>query len=457
MQYYSKKRKGNKNKAKKIILFLIAIVIITSLFEGIYLYIHKDKIFPGVSALGVQWGGLNRREVQEILPPIMEKVTNSPRILVFEDQRMEFIPQEDLDASFDLSQAVEELYRIGRSGNIFKRIKDRIILGREGYEVTLLPQLNPEKLKDLQNKINSLVSRVPSDAYLDLDNNRVVESKVGIELDLEELNREILKTLSCAEEDKYVINIPTIIIPPQYTTQDLLDKRGISQELGVYSTSLENKEENTLHNIKLASQEINGRIVKPQEIFSFNKYVGPAEKEDGYKEGIIIANGKFESGYGGGVCQVSSTLYNAALLANLAVVERYNHSIYGEATKYVPLGRDAAVFFGYKDLKFRNNLDHEIVIFAKVEGEVLQVNILGSSLDKSEEVEIISKDEKMINYPVIREKDPKLKPNQQVVVQEGIPGYEVKTYRLVREDGQEKVELLSNDTYNSVPMIIKEN
>lgn len=201
---------------------------------------------------------------------------------------------------------------------------------------------------------------------------------------------------------------------------------------------------------------INGRLVKPQEVFSFNKYVGPAEKEDGYKESTIIANGRFENGYGGGVCQVSSTLYNAVLLANLPIVERYNHSIYGDATRYVPLGRDSAIFFGYKDLRFKNNLDNEIVIFAKVLGDVLQVNIFGQYPDKPE-IEIISKDKKVIDYQIIREKDPGLEANQEIVIQEGVPGYKVKTYRIIRKNGEEKIELLSDDNYKSVPMIIKEN
>jgi len=150
-----------------------------------------------------------------------------------------------------------------------------------------------------------------------------------------------------------------------------------------------------------------------------------------------------------------STLYNAALLANLPIVERYNHTVYGEVTKYVPLGQDAAIFYGFKDLRFKNNSDHTIVIFSKVFKDILQVNIFGGNEDKAE-VEIISKDKKVINYQIIREKDPKLEAGQKIVVQEGVPGYQIKTYRIVRKDGEEKVEFLAEDTYKSVPMIIRE-
>jgi len=454
LKYYSQKRRNNKNKVRKFFSFLIILIIVVSLFEGIDLYINRNKIFPGVSAFGIQLGGLNKEEVKKTLQPIVLKITDSPRVLIFEEEKIKIVPKDDLDASIDLSQTVNELYRIARSGNIFKRIKERIAVWRKGYEVSFQAEFNSQKLKDLQNKVSSLINRIPCDAYL--ENNRIVESRAGVKLNLEEFDKAILETLSCWDENKYLISIPVITIPPQYTTQDLLKKLGIFQELGAYSTSLKNKEENTIYNIKLASEMINGRLVKPQEVFSFNEYVGPAEKEDGYKESTIIANGRFENGYGGGVCQVSSTLYNAALLANLPIVERYNHSIYGDATRYVPLGRDAAIFFGYKDLRFKNNLDNEIVIFAKVLGDVLQVNIFGQYSDKPE-IEIISKDEKVIDYQIIREKDPGLEANQEIVVQEGVPGYKVKTYRIIRKNGEEKIELLSDDTYKSVPMIIKEN
>jgi len=452
LKYYSKKKKNN--KLRKTFLFLIIIIIIVSLVEAVDLYKNRNKIFPGVSAFGIQLGGLKREEAQRTLQPIVLKIIDSPRILIFEDEKIKFIPRNDLDAFIDLSQVVEETYKIARTGNILKRLKDRIILWQKGYEVIFQPEFNQQKLNDFQNKVSSLINRMPYDAYI--DNNRIIESKVGVKLNLEEFSEEIIKTLKRLNEDEYKIIIPTIIIVPQYTTQDLLKKLVVFQELGTYATSLENKEENTIYNIKLASKMINGILVKPQEIFSFNKYVGPAEKEDGFKESTIIANGKFGDGYGGGICQVSSTLYNTALLANLQIVERYNHSIYGDATKYVPLGRDAGIFYGYKDLKFKNNLNHEIVIFAKVFGDILQVDIFGKNEDQAE-VEIISKDKKVIDYQIIRKKDPNLEPDQELVVQDGVPGYRIKTYRIIRKNGVERIEFLADDTYKSVPKIIKEN
>jgi len=454
LRYYSKKKNNSKVKIKKILLFLITIIVAISLVYAVDIFRNRNKVFPGVSAFGVELGGLRKEEAQEILQPVALKMTDSPRILIFEDKEAKFIPHKELEAFIDLNRVVEETYAIARTGNVFKRIKDRIVVWRKGYEVPFHADFNLQKFEDFQNKIILLVNRNPGDAYIEGD--KIIESGTGVKLDLERFKEEIIESLKCLDEEKYIFDLPVIIVDPKITTQNILIKLAITEELGNYSTSLKNKEENTIYNIRLASDVINGILVKPQEIFSFNKYVGPGEKADGYKESTIIANGVFVNGYGGGICQVSSTLYNAVLLANLPIVERYNHSVYGEATKYVPLGQDAAIFYGFKNLRFKNNSDHTIVIFSKVFRDKLQVRIFGGNKDKAE-VEIISKDKKIINYQIIREKDSKLEAGQEIVVQEGVPGYQIKTYRIIRKDGEEKIEFLAEDTYKSVPMIVREN
>lgn len=425
-----------------------------SLVDAVDIYINRNKMLPGVSAFGVELEGLKKEETRDILQPIASKMIDSPRILVFEDKEFKFIPHKELDAFIDLNRVAEETYAIARTGSVFKRIKDRIVVWRQGYKVPFQAEFNQQKFEDFQNRISSLINRMPRDAYV--EGNRIIESRTGIKLDLEKFKEEITESINSLNEEKYIFNLPVITVDPKITTQNILKDLAISGELGAYSTSLENKEENTIYNIKLSSEVINGILVKPQEIFSFNKYVGPAEKADGYKESTIIANGIFVNGYGGGICQVSSTLYNAALLANLPIVERYNHSVYGDATRYVPLGQDAAVFYGLKNLRFKNNSDNVIVIFSTVFRDTLQVSIFGGNEDKAE-VEIISKDKKVIDYQIIREKDSKLEAGQEIIAQEGIPGYQIKTYRIVRKGGEEKIEFLAEDTYKSVTMIIGEN
>jgi vancomycin resistance protein VanW len=454
LRYYLKKKNKSKVRIKKLLLFLIIVIVAISLVNAIDIFKNKNKILPGVSAFGIELEGLKREGAREILQPITSKLIDSPRILVFEDKEFKFIPRKELDAFIDLNRVVEETYSIARTGNIFRRLKDRILVWRKGYEVPFQVEFNLQKFEDFQSMISSLINRSPDDAYI--EGNKIIESRTGVKLDLERFKEEITESLKCLDEEGYISNLPVIISDPRITTQNILTELAINEKLGTYSTTLKNKEENTIYNIKLASEVINGILVKPQDIFSFNEYVGPAEKVDGYKESTIIANGIFVNGYGGGVCQVSSTLYNAVLLANLPIVERYNHSVYGEATKYVPLGQDAAIFYGYKNLRFKNNLDHDIVIFAKILGDKLKIDVLGQNKNKFE-VEIISKDKKVIDYQIIKEKDSNLQAGQEIVVQEGVPGYQIKTYRIIRKDGEEKIEFLTEDTYKSVPMIIREN
>lgn len=454
MKYYHSPKKKKQKSLKKICIVLLIIFSLIIIGESINLLLNRDKIFKGVAASGVDLGGLKREEVRQVLTPVMVEIINSPRTLTFEEEKFTFIPVEDLGAKVDLNQEINRLYQIARSGNIFTRIKERIIAQRRGYQLDLTVKFDDQKMKILEDKIAELVERAPIDAYL--ENNYIRESQNGIKVNFKELQARIITSLNSYKKEEHYLEIPVEIIPPRYSTKDLLEELGIAQEISNYSTVLNNRDGNTIFNIKLASEKINGRVIKPGEIFSFNQLVGPAEKEDGFKEGTIIANGKFVKGYGGGVCQVSSTLYNSVLLANLMILERYNHSVYGDATTYVPLGRDAAVFYGYKDLKFRNNLSDKIVVFAQVAGEMLTVSIYGNYPHKPE-IEIISKDKKIIDYQVIRENDPGLGEGQEIVFQEGNPGYQIKTYRIIKNAEEEKVELLSNDTYNDIPKIIREN
>ncbi|GAH42708.1 unnamed protein product, partial [marine sediment metagenome] len=276
MRYYSKKKNNSKVKIKKLLLFLIIIIVAISLVDAVDIFRNRNKIFPGVSAFGVELGGLKKEEAREILQPIASKMIDTPRILVFEDKEIKFIPHKELDAFIDLNRVVEETYSIARTGNIFRTLKDRIVVWRKGNEVHYQAEFNLQKFEDFQNKISSLINRSSGDAYI--EGNKIIESRTRVKLDLKRFKEEITELLKCLDEEKYISDLPVIIVDPKITTQDILTELAINGELGTYYTSLENKEENTIYNIKLASEVINGMLVKPKEFFSFNKYVGPAEK-----------------------------------------------------------------------------------------------------------------------------------------------------------------------------------
>ncbi|MGE5633085.1 MAG: VanW family protein [Caulobacteraceae bacterium] len=145
--------------------------------------------------------------------------------------------------------------------------------------------------------------------------------------------------------------------------------------IGGYSTSILDDSDNRVNNILLAVDEIDGTKLSPGEVFSFNGTVGSRTASDGYKKARIILKGKKDYGRGGGVCQVSSTLYSAAKDAGLQIVERHPHS---KHVPYISKGMDATVIYGQKDLRFRNNKPYSIVIDARVINNKVRINIIRS-------------------------------------------------------------------------------
>ncbi len=214
MKYYSKKNKNG--KIRKILLSLIIIVVAVSLVDAVDLYKNRNKILPGVSAFRVYLEGLKKEEAREILQPIASKMIDSPRILVFEDQEIKIIPHNELDAFIDLNRVVEETYSIARTGNIFRRLRNRIVVWRKGYEVPFQVEFNPQKFEDFQNKISSLINRMPRDAYI--EGNRIIESRIGVKLDLEKFKEEINESLKSLDEENYIVNLPVISVDRNFTT-----------------------------------------------------------------------------------------------------------------------------------------------------------------------------------------------------------------------------------------------
>ena len=144
---------------------------------------------------------------------------------------------------------------------------------------------------------------------------------------------------------------------------------------GEFSTNITDKTPERLNNIELAVNKLNGAKVNPGETFSFNNHIGPRNEETGYQEAIIFdGHGNKTKGYGGGICQISSTLYNAVLNAGLEVVERHEHS---HEVPYIETGKDATVSYGADDFKFKNNSRRIITINASTTDDVLAISIEG--------------------------------------------------------------------------------
>ncbi|RQD77204.1 MAG: hypothetical protein D5R97_02925 [Candidatus Syntrophonatronum acetioxidans] len=222
-----------------------------------------------------------------------------------------------------------------------------------------------------------------------------------------------------------------------------LNYLGINEKIGSYSTEFDPGQTGRATNIRLVADSIDGALLAPGQHFSMNETAGPYSRERGFQPAPVFSGGQVITGIGGGVCQNSSTLYNAALLAGLEVTERHSHSL---PVGYLPLGRDASVSYGVTDLKFVNSLHKHVYIQMKASGGILTVNVFGT---REKEVKISSSIVETINPPVNYVRSPDV--TGRVVVQEGARGY--RTVTTITINGQERV--LSRDYYRPRERIIK--
>ena len=193
------------------------------------------------------------------------------------------------------------------------------------------------------------------------------------------------KNLLQEEKDEYVI--PLKVLYPSVTT-NMIGTEAFPDLLSEFSTKYAASNKNRTTNLILASKKINGTVLMPGETFSYNKVVGERTIAAGYKEAPIYVSGRVEDGIGGGICQITTTLYNAVLYANLDIVERSNHQF---VPSYAGPSRDATVVYGAIDFKFKNNRDYPIKITCSVSGGIANFKIWGLKSDNDYEVQITSR------------------------------------------------------------------
>ena len=191
----------------------------------------------------------------------------------------------------------------------------------------------------------------------------------------------------------------------------------------------------------------------PGEIFSYNKVVGARTIEAGYKEAGAYAGGGVVQSVGGGICQISSTIYNTALLANLEIVDRSNHQF---QTSYVSVSRDATVSWGSLDFKFKNTRSYPIKIVASAKNGVAKISFYGIKEETEYDVVIQPKVLSYIPYTVKYIEDSTLEQGKEVVEQLGYNGCKSEAYRILKLNGKVVSKtLLSRDTYDPMQRIVR--
>ena len=285
----------------------------------------------------------------------------------------------------------------------------------------------------------------PKDASYEIANGKMTVTP-------EVLGREIDKN-EASEHMEEIKNggtaVLTVLTLKPEVTEESINTELFGTVLGKFSTSYATSSKNRSDNVELAARKIDGTILMPNEEFSYNNVVGKRTAANGFKEAPVFENGETVQGMGGGVCQVSSTLYSAALYADLPILERQSHSL---TVSYVPKGQDATVAYGSIDFRFKNDTKGPIKISAKTGGKVVEMVIWGAKPEKEKKVEIVSSVVETKSPTVEEIADAALKAGERKVISSGKTGYTVATVRKVFVDGKEvKSEKMTPSKYKMVP------
>ncbi len=334
--------------------------------------------------------------------------------------------------------------------DILEKIKNRNaieIMKNSQEEIVQIQVENTNPAPIDLDKIYAEIHTEPKDAYYTMEPFQLFAEEDGVDFAI--TMEEAKAIINSQVQEEY--SIPLKLTPATKTIDDI-GTEAFPYLVSSYTTKYDASNTNRSGNLKLSANKINGTVLMPGEEFSFNEVVGKRTIEDGYRNAKIYENGQVVDGLAGGICQISSTLYNAVLLANLEVTERRNHSF---TSTYVPAGRDATVVYGTQDFKFKNSRSYPIKIEANVANGIAEFKIHGIKEEVEYEIKIIPVTTQTIPYQTEYVPDSTLQPGEHKLEQAGHSGYKVTTYLEKRIGGAVvSKDVLSNDTYNAMKAII---
>lgn len=333
-----------------------------------------------------------------------------------------------------------------------KAVSDAIfnVIGRKAYDDKIVFERetrNPEPLT--ADFLYNAVCSEAEDASYAIENGKVIMHPhvLGIAFDKQEAQAAIDANQGYGKTFRIALSVEE----PEVTLEDI-EAKLFSEVIGQYSTTFDAGNVSRSKNIALASNKINGTILAPDEVFSYNGVVGERSYSEGFETASVYVNGETVPGVGGGICQVSSTLFNAVVFANLDIVERVNHQL---TVSYVPLGRDATVDYGNIDFRFRNSTGYPIKIVCTANGGKMYAAVYGYKEDKSESVSFETVTIGHTNPPERKVDDPTLPKGEEKVEKPGSSGYVVDTYKIIKRNGQEAEKVyLCRSNYNGNLRII---
>lgn len=410
----------------------------------------QDTYYPGVTVDGVDLGSMTREDARALFAGRQTQTASEFSLVVAAGERKWRITSQEVPVTFNVDSVLERAYNIGHSGSLETRVAQIRQAREEGYRFVTGFTFDRAAVRTLADAIADSLDMEAKDATLDAfdPNNHTftfTQEEAGYRVDRELLHSDILAALDERAYDR-VILVQGESVAPQITLAQL---RGTFGKISSFTTTT-TKDHDRNTNIALSAAALNGRMVLPGETMSFNDCTGQRTGEKGYREAGAIAGGVLVDDTGGGVCQTSSTLFNAVVRADLEIVTRYAHSW---PSSYVNKGEDATVNWPSLDFVFRNNGKFPVFVVAWYADQAVTVEIYGQMLEGGQTIELYSEVTRTIkpSDDILYTLDETLPAGTRKAGRKKRTGYVVDTYKVYRDSAGVEVrrEKLWTTTYRA--------
>lgn len=370
------KLKINKKKMARS-LCILAILIYIIRISWIHFWVNKyDKlIYPGVKVEGIKLSGKTNEEAVAALKRNYVNEIFKKNIVIKVEDKVYTINYSKLNINYNIEDTVKDAFKYGKDkGTINDKYKT--IRSAKEKQFSLKYNYDKKEIEDTVSKIQQQFDKKPVDAKITKDKDdefKIIAEKDGQEIDKDKLIKDIDEGISNKAIKDVVVNASLKKVQPSAKKSDL---QKIDTKISSFTTNFSSSSDSRVNNINVAAKALDGTTIMPNGKFSFNDIVGERTEKRGYQAATVIVGDKLESGLGGGVCQVSSTLHNAIVRAGITPTERDHHNM---PVSYVGLGMDATVDYGNIDYKFKNTLDYPIYIECVVKDKDITFNIYSNS------------------------------------------------------------------------------
>ncbi|WP_026894795.1 VanW family protein [Clostridiisalibacter paucivorans] len=326
----------NSNRRTKLAIYICIIFFIMTAVTVIYI-LSIDDMINGVNVSGISIEGMNKEEAKKHLRDQLHNKLKD-RYIKLKYKEDEYVHDyEKLGINYDYDKTIEKIYQDIDTKTNINKIKTFLtgLINERDYDMEYTYDIS--KLEEFVKSMEKDINSEAQNASVKIDNDRIdiVPEIIGKKVDSDSLKEILINSIG---KDS-IIDIPVMEKSPTIVEKDI---ETINSVLGSFVTRYNTSKKNRVNNIVQATNTINNKILMPNEKFSFNKATGVRNSDNGYKKAPVIINGELVPEVGGGVCQVSSTLYNAVLLSGLDILERHNHSL---PLSYIGKGRDATVVY----------------------------------------------------------------------------------------------------------------